>query len=86
MEQLNDLTITGKKQQTTAMFGQKFYRITFDTIEDKIKYDNCYKKVGKGEGAEWVLKKGYTEEYLLELLKKTKGYTVEFLYELGKLK
>ena len=62
------------------------YVIAFDTENDYKRYRNCYKKVGRGEGADWVLKKGYTEQGLLNTLKKTKGYAVNFAYELGNLK
>lgn len=66
--------------------GSKVYTITFETEIDYKKYRNCYKKVGSGEGADWILKKGYSEEGLLKTLQKTKGYTVEFAYEFGGLK
>ena len=66
--------------------NSKVYTITFETEAHYKKYRNCYKKVGSGEGADWILKKGYSEEGLLKTLEKTPGYTVEFAYELGGLK
>lgn len=73
-----------KKEQ--MFVGQKVYWITFETEIDYKRYRNCYKKVGSGEGADWILKSKYTEEGLLKTLQKTKGYIVEFGYELGNLK
>lgn len=64
----------------------KVYTITFETEAHYQKYRRCYKKVGHGEGADWILKKGYSEEGLLKTLEKTAGYTVKYAYELGGLK
>jgi hypothetical protein len=66
--------------------NSKVYTITFETEAHYQKYRRCYKKVGRGEGADWILKSGYSEEGLLKTLEKTPGYTVEFSYELGGLK
>lgn len=66
--------------------GTKVHTITFETEAHYQKYRRCYKKVGRGEGADWILKKGYSEEGLLKTLEKRPGYKVEFAYELGGLK
>jgi len=66
--------------------GIKVYTITFETELHYKQYRNCYKKTGSGEGAEWILKKGYTEEGLLKKLQNANGFEVEFAYELGNAK
>jgi hypothetical protein len=68
------------------LVGKNAYRITFATDKEKQMYRNCWKTVGKGEGQDTILKKGYTEEGLLATLQKKAGFTVEFQYELGNLK